>query len=161
MVTIGRKESLRRYARTHKVEIAVKHRTWVENNREHNRERKQKWKENNVDKVAAAGKRYQHRNISARMVAAARNRARWDKVPFDIRKEDIIIPLMCPVLGIPIGKGENTPRDNWPNLDRIIPKLGYVRGNIAVISGRANRIKSDGTAEEHEAVARYIRGDNR
>ena len=39
------------------------------------------------------------------------------------------------------GKKGGTERS--PTLDRLIPELGYVPGNIAVISMKANRIKSD------------------
>ena len=44
-----------------------------------------------------------------------------------------------------------------PQLDRKINELGYVRGNVFVISRRANRIKSDATALELEEIARYMR----
>lgn len=36
-------------------------------------------------------------------------------------------------------------------------KKGYVKGNITVISNKANRIKNNGTAEEHEAIAKWLR----
>jgi hypothetical protein len=38
--------------------------------------------------------------------------------------------------------------------------LGYVHGNVRVISNRANRLKSDGTKEEHLKIAEYMKGDN-
>ena len=38
--------------------------------------------------------------------------------------------------------------DTRPELDRIIPEKGYVKGNVAWISGKANRIKSDYTKQE-------------
>lgn len=45
-----------------------------------------------------------------------------------------------------------------PSLDRLRPELGYVRGNICVISNLANRIKSNATsAEELEHVAAWMR----
>jgi hypothetical protein len=43
-----------------------------------------------------------------------------------------------------------------PTLDKIIPELGYVRGNIAVISHRANRIKSDATLAEVLKLAAWL-----
>ena len=43
-----------------------------------------------------------------------------------------------------------------PSLDRIIPTKGYIPGNIAVISQRANCIKSDATSEEIEAVHNWL-----
>jgi len=55
----------------------------------------------------------------------------------------VVVPEFCPVLGIKIvpgrqGKGKAT-EDNSPSLDKFIPEKGYVPGNIAVISWRANR----------------------
>jgi hypothetical protein len=34
--------------------------------------------------------------------------------------------------------------------------LGYVKGNVAVISHRANAIKNNATAEELQMVARWV-----
>jgi hypothetical protein len=48
--------------------------------------------------------------------------------------------------------------DNSPSLDRKTPELGYVRGNVAFISTKANRIKSNATTEEIFAVAKYLQG---
>lgn len=49
-------------------------------------------------------------------------------------------------------------RDRKPSLDRVVPSLGYVKGNVRVISFRANRIKSDATADELRAVLSYTEG---
>lgn len=43
-----------------------------------------------------------------------------------------------------------------PTLDRIIPNKGYVKGNIQIISQRANVIKNDASAEEIMKVAKYM-----
>lgn len=92
------------------------------------------------------------------MYLHAKRRAKEQGVPFSIRLEDIAIPTHCPVLGIRLvrakkGKGFT---DTSPSLDKIIPALGYVPGNIAVISGRANRLKNDGTADELMAIAEWM-----
>ena len=59
------------------------------------------------------------------------------------------IPEKCPVLGIPLGgvtsRGGS---DNSPSVDRIIPENGYIRGNVRIISKRANVLKNNGTLDE-------------
>lgn len=82
------------------------------------------------------------------MLASAKARAKKFGVPFSITKEDIqsVIVDTCPILGIPLSHNFGTSgsyTDNSPSLDRIIPELGYVVGNIAVISMKANKIKSN------------------
>ena len=47
---------------------------------------------------------------------------------------------------------------NSPSLDRIRLELGYVKGNVRVISGRANLLKNDATIEELEAVLGDMKG---
>ena len=78
----------------------------------------------------------------------AKIRAHARRLAFDITEEDIVVPEVCPVLGLPLAYSTGRHADNSPTLDRIIPRLGYVRGNVRVISYRANRLKCDGTYEE-------------
>lgn len=61
----------------------------------------------------------------------------------------------CPVLGIPLVSGQDTAH-NSPTLDKIVPALGYVPGNVAIISRRANAIKSDATAGEILKVYEWL-----
>lgn len=72
---------------------------------------------------------------------------------FNLDPSDIVYPDFCPVLGIRIEQNSiKGPIDSSPSLDRIFPERGYVKGNIRVISQRANRIKNDSTSEELEKV---------
>ena len=92
---------------------------------------------------------------------AAKQRAKKQGVPFDldpVEFNEMGIPDVCPVLGIPLdqnpkGKGERS--DNSPSLDKFIPSLGYVKGNVHVISWKANRLKNDGTPEEWQKIAEW------
>ena len=86
---------------------------------------------------------------------SAKRRAKKKGFEFNITLDDIPqIPDVCPVLGIPIiiNVGEHCPSDNSPSLDRIDSSKGYIKGNIRIISNRANRIKADATAEELRKV---------
>jgi hypothetical protein len=92
-----------------------------------------------------------------RILAAAKHRAKKHNLPFNLDLSDIKIPDICPVLGFPIKRDNRVFRFNSPTVDRIIPNLGYVKGNVAVISFRANRIKIDATVEELEQVVQWLR----
>ena len=94
----------------------------------------------------------------ATMLARAKSRATKGGHPFSLTREDIVIPDRCPILGIPlvVNSGRRGGEDNSPSLDKIVPALGYVRGNVEIISNRANRIKSDASLEEVEAVAAWL-----
>lgn len=91
------------------------------------------------------------------MLSSARQRAASRCVPFNITKDDIIIPKLCPVFGILLKKGKLGDNPNAPSLDCIIPSLGYVVGNIAVISQRANYIKSNATLDELVLIVAWLR----
>ena len=97
------------------------------------------------------------RTWEERTVSNIRIRA-WQKgLPCTIGVEDIPLPEVCPVLGIQLVCGKKFSCENSPTVDRIKGSLGYVPGNVKVISSRANRIKTDATADELEKVAAYAR----
>ena len=86
----------------------------------------------------------------------AKIRARRFGWAFDITREEVTIPPLCPVLGIPFGvNSKQSP--NSPTLDRINNTRGYVKGNVRVISWRANSLKSDASIDEIEKVLRYMK----
>jgi hypothetical protein len=61
------------------------------------------------------------------------------------------------VLGLRLKQGKNKRRRNSsPSIDRLNPRLGYVPGNIAVISHIANAIKSNATPKQLEKVYKWV-----
>ena len=88
----------------------------------------------------------------------AKARARAKGLCFNLVPEDVVIPVCCPVLGLPlvVGGGKTGPTPNSPSLDRMDNTLGYIKGNIQVISYRANILKRDATIEELRAVLAYV-----
>jgi hypothetical protein len=90
------------------------------------------------------------------MLANAKIRARRAGVPFNIIEADLEIPSHCPALGIPLFIGDGVAGPNSPTLDRIRPELGYTRGNVIIISGLANAIKSSASSEQIYAVAHWL-----
>jgi hypothetical protein len=91
------------------------------------------------------------------MFRNAKRRALAKRVPFSLSIDDIVIPAVCPALGLPLSVGRSgLAHDGSPTLDRIVPELGYVPGNVIVISRRANNIKSNAYPAELLTVARWL-----
>jgi len=97
-------------------------------------------------------KEYYHKYKVAKkekqMLMHARARAKKRGLEFNIEESDIIIPQFCPILGIELKRDNTMPQWNSPSLDRLDSTKGYVKGNIWVISWRANMMKNDASKEE-------------
>lgn len=92
------------------------------------------------------------------LLYAAKHRAKVKGVVFALTIDNVPpFPSHCPALGIPLTRagGKNSP--NMPELDRLVPALGYTPENIRWISKRANMIKQDATPEEIHAVYTWLR----
>lgn len=87
----------------------------------------------------------------------AQERAKEDNLPMSIELSDIKIPKLCPVLKMELNKTNFKVNENSASLDKIIPKKGYVKNNISVISYRANTIKSDGKLNEFIKIYKYMK----
>ena len=93
-----------------------------------------------------------------KMLSAAKHRAKLGGFAFNITTADINIPEFCPILGIRLKRAKGrSPQPNSPSLDRIKPTLGYVVGNVWVISHRANAMKQDATLAELECLVRVLK----
>ena len=93
----------------------------------------------------------------------AKYRAKRDSVPFCLTREYLlsIATDECPIFHTPFewgpsGLGAGNAKPNGPTLDRIEPDLGYVVGNVAFISYRANRLKDNGTMQDHYDIADWL-----
>lgn len=95
-----------------------------------------------------------HNNPEKTIFLRAKTRAKRKGIEFNIEIPDIKIPKICPILGLEIKPFSSS--DNSPSLDRINPNLGYIKGNIQVISQRANLIKSNATIKEIELLYNWI-----
>jgi hypothetical protein len=87
-----------------------------------------------------------------RMWETSKNSARIKQIEHTIEYTDIPTPEFCCYLGIRLDyrrakDKEDVRADNTPSIDRIDNTLGYVRGNIQVISNLANRMKANASIE--------------
>lgn len=116
------------------------------------------WNLKNADRIAAQKRAKYIADPAQSILRNARLRAKRMGLEFNLTIGDIVVPETCPVLGIPLVIGN---RKGWsttsPTLDRIDNSKGYIKGNICVISWRANSLKSDATLAEAERVVAYMR----
>ena len=72
---------------------------------------------------------------------------------------------VCPIMKIPMqwnigmnlesGSGGFYARKNSKSLERLNPNRGYIKGNVIIISWRANELKKDGTIEELKLIGQW------
>ena len=142
-------------------------------NKDRYSERNKQWRENNADRV----KQYYQQNKDAikeqrkgkdyllrEMLRNANYRAIRNHLPFDLTIEymETIALDHCPVTGELLDwnlqfsvEGKSNPMA--PSLDKIVPSLGYIKGNVAIICNRMNTLKRDMTLKELNELIEYVR----
>ncbi len=103
-------------------------------------------------------KRVKSQTPEWKMHQRAKQRAIKTGREFSLNFEDIIIPDICPVLGIEINinSGKSGAYRNSPSLDRIDNDKGYTKDNIQVISQLANAMKCHASIEELQKFADWV-----
>ena len=147
-----------RYKKNKKTQLAKQKKKYWEN-RDAIITAKREDRKNNPDKHRRWANSWGANNPKKTMFNSARSRAKKLGLLFDITIEDIHIPDECPVFSTPFGKGGRYARDNSMTLDRKNTALGYVPGNVFVISWRANRLKSNGTLDDFKKIIEYLVGE--
>lgn len=102
---------------------------------------KRKWAEGVV-----AGARYRMKQVGKRDQCTI-------TVPYILS----ILPNECPVFGTKFVFKGNKVSSESATLDRLVPELGYVPGNIAIISMKANRIKNAYGSEDILKVGEWLK----
>ena len=136
------KEKIKEQSRLNSIKYQEK---WKDATEEQKAERRKKCNE-----YAAKTKPWQtrrKRRPEEYLFNIAKQRSKKRGVEFSIEVEDLKMPEICPLLGIKLNSySENL--DFHPSIDRIDSSKGYVKGNVWIVSHRANRIKSNASAEE-------------
>lgn len=79
----------------------------------------------------------------------AKNNAKEKQMEFNLEIEDIVIPTLCPYLGVELITESNQSRNpNYFSIDRIDSTKGYVKGNIQIISLLSNTMKNNATINQ-------------
>jgi hypothetical protein len=122
-----------------------------------------RWGKKNPGAMAAALREWCRKNPEKALLQNARRRAKAKGIPFDLVHTDLMpLPTHCPVLGIKLEYGPGRGRKLYENraaasLDRIHNHLGYVKGNVIIVSLRANLLKGQATIDELQMIADFYR----
>lgn len=112
------------------------------------------WQVTRLDQAVMAKRRVYMREYKARLnrtpetwlhqiLCQAKRRSKKSGVCFSLTAADVVLPTHCPITKAPLAYGCRSRDRSGPSLDRIIPELGYVPGNVRVISLLANVIRQD------------------
>ena len=131
--------------------------------REHYKEYMAHRREVDNETIKANRRKHYRNHPESRMLMAAKQRAENQGLEFNLTIDDIVIPDKCPLLEVPFVAGEKGNYEYTPSLDRIDPTKGYIKGNVWVITKRANTMKNSATREEllkfADNIYKYF-GDN-
>ncbi len=147
-----RKQYYKDYYQRNKDRILDYNKVW----QSENRDKVNGYRKKRKDSLNSYKREYDRNYPEKFLFTEARKRAKEKGLPFSIEVSDIVIPEHCPILGITLEKGEGPAVDGSPSIDKIVPNLGYVKGNIQVISKKANIMKSNATKEELIMFAKWI-----
>lgn len=120
------------------------------------------WRDEELDRIDLRGLlEYAIRTKLARTLSNTKSVCEKQGVPYNVTVDDLApFPLTCPVLGVPINwMNTGATANDSPSIDRMIPELGYTKGNVRVISQKANRLKGNASVDELEALLSYMRGE--
>jgi len=155
------KEYKRKYRENNRDTHNAKNREYYYSNIEKQKEKAKRYYENNREKVNERHKKWMSEwnknNPKKAMFTRAQARARRKGIEFNITLEDITIPTHCPIFGLPLFSSKGKKTINSPSLDRIDNNKGYIKGNIIVISEKANSIKNIGTPEELIRIGMFFK----
>jgi hypothetical protein len=129
---------------------------WTREDRERTKRANPQWWAAHLEQRRTRAKSDRLKDPRKNIWFAARGRARKRGLSFTITVDDIVIPEFCPALGLRLTIGSGKLCDSSPSLDRLVPERGYVAGNVAVISHKANRIKNNATTAELIKLAAWL-----
>ncbi len=153
---LGRREYNRAYYLEHRQKAIDRAKKWAAANTEKRREISREWARKNSKTKYLWEIRRRKTHPIRYLISKAKARSKRYGIPFEISVEDVSLPTHCPLLNIPLDPCSDL-RDFRPSLDRLDNSKGYIRGNVVVVSWRANRLKGDATADELETIARNLR----
>jgi hypothetical protein len=132
---------------------------WVQENRERRNAYMREWNRRNPESRRYHQKRVRADHPARLLLYKAKERAKAKGLEFDLTEEDLQpLPIHCPVFGTELNYAAPKQCAASPSLDRVDNSKGYVKGNVVVVSWRANNLKSNASVAELRALVRFYEG---
>ena len=96
------------------------------------------------------------KNYIKHLYNRTKQRALNNNIEFNINIDDIVIPEKCPILEKPLEIGTKNNYEFSPSIDRIDNSKGYIKGNIQIISKKANSMKNSASLDELKTFCKNI-----
>lgn len=149
--------------RQSKAERQQKNRGWYEANKERIRVLTEEKRQAEREKNAADPSSWKPYRL-ARVLKAAKARAKKDNLAFDLTLDYLlsIATENCPVDNLPLqwevkAQKDAGPSPRSPSIDKLIPSLGYTKGNVRIICHQYNSWKRDMTIGDMRTLLAYLK----
>lgn len=133
---VKKKEYAQEYSKSHRETMNKNNREYKKRNKNVLKDRRHHWVINNYEK---------------NLLGSARRNSKLKNIDFSIELSDIVVPEFCPIFGCKLQRTRNR-ADDQASLDRIDSSKGYIKGNVWVISWRANRLKNNLSIDDLEKI---------
>jgi hypothetical protein len=133
-------------------EMKRKHARYMRENAERLSDDRKRWRRENPVRAAWLGLKNRVQRLGSVVFSLT-----WDRFQVLMSTE------RCPVCGVRMKEKGSHGRHDWDmkSVDRISAGGDYSDDNCACICKRCNAIKNDGSAEEHERIAAWMRSVSR
>lgn len=123
-------------------------------------ENHRRWAAKNKEWLREYNRDLKNRDPALYAFRRIRSTAQQRGIHFELTVDDLreVWRTTCPVFGFELVSNNGPKQPNSLSIDRIDSSKGYIKGNIQIMSWRANKLKSDATLTELEAIVRFLKG---
>lgn len=120
-----------------------------------------RWRKNNPESYRRLTAKYRAENPlnlrASKMVGGAKALCKEEGLPFDIDFDFILKKLQagtCECTGLRFSLSEELRNACSPSIDRVVPNLGYVKGNVRIIVWALNAFKNNFSDKDIYPIAK-------
>jgi hypothetical protein len=114
------------------------------------------WVLNDFSPLYRAPKLQEDKKVFMQWFHSIKHRAAKQDIYFDLNPFTLVVPQVCPVLGIPLERGIGGSTPHSPSVDRLVSELGYTDSNINVVSNKVNTAKANLTVDDMYEITQWL-----